>query len=223
MAMIVRLKITIILTLIFLALLLMTSSLDAQVQDWEEQLKVEPDNQQLLLKLGKHYHNLAGEGNSSAQNRAEKCLSKLLSLDPNNALALVYYGSVLTMKARDAGSSWDAMEFLRTGFTRMDKAVILAPKEAEVRLIRGINSLHIPEEFQRLFLALEDFQAIESLIATSDRDWEKEFLLPYYFYFGEALAKNRNKEGAAAKWRAVCRLDPQSDYGRIARKRLGDQ
>ena len=218
--MIERIKIISVLTILFLSLLLLTSALDGQVDEWEEQLKVSPDNQALLLNLGRYYHDASSEGNGTALSRAEECLSNLLNLDPDNALALVYFGSVLTMKARDAGSSWDAMEYLEIGFSKMDEAVILAPNEAEVRLLRGINSLHIPEEFQRLYLAVEDFRAIEDLISNSDQDQGNEFLLPYYFYFGEALAKNGKKNEAIAKWEKVCSLDPQSEFAHLAKHRL---
>lgn len=221
--MIEKIKILAALTILFIFLLLMTSTLYAQVEELENQLKLDPDNQELLLNLGRHYHDTAGEEEDTALIRAEEYLSKLLKLDPINALALVYFGSVMTMKARDAGSPWDAMDYLKSGFSRMDKAVILAPNEAEVRLIRGINSLHIPEEFQRQYLALEDFQAIENLISNSDQDWEKKFLLPYYFYFGEALAKKGKSIEAAEKWKNVCTLDPESEYASQARQRLRDK
>jgi len=219
--MIEKIKIISVLTIFFLSLLLLTSVLDGQVDKWEEQLKSSPDNQELLLNLGRYYHDAASEGNGISLSRAEEYLSKLLDLDPDNALALVYFGSALTMKARDAGSPWEAMEYLESGFSKMDKAVILAPNEAEVRLLRGINSLHIPEEFQRLYLALEDFLALEELILTSDQDWGNEFLLPYNFYFGEALAKNGKNNEALSKWEKVCSLDPQSEFAQLAKHRLG--
>ncbi|MBN2244629.1 MAG: hypothetical protein JW755_02170 [Candidatus Aminicenantes bacterium] len=219
--MIEKIKFIAILTILFLSLLLMTSALDAQVGKWEEQLKGDPDNQELLLNLGRYYHDAASDGDGTSLSCAEEYLSTLLNLDPDNALALVYYGSVLTMKARDASSPWDAMDYLESGFFKMDKAVILAPNEPEVRLLRGINSLHIPEEFQRLYLALEDFGAIEELISNSDQDWGNEFLLPYYFYFGEALTKNGQENEAAAKWEKICSLDPQSKFAQLAKQRLG--
>ena len=156
-----RNKICSLIPMIFLLLILVSESPSAQIPQWENQLKTDPSNTELLLKLGKAYHDVAGENeDKEAVKKAEKYLSKLLEIEPGNALAMVYYGSVLTMKAREAFFPWDKMKYMKKGFAKMDSAVALDPGEPEVRLIRAINSTSVPKMFNRLKLALSDFKDV---------------------------------------------------------------
>jgi len=156
-----RNKIHCFIPMIFLLLILSSKNLSAQITQWEKQLKSDPSNTELLLKLGKAYHDVAGENeDKEAVKKAEKYLSKLLEIEPGNALAMVYYGSVLTMKARDAFFPWEKMKYMKKGFGKMDSAVALDPDEPEVRLIRAINSTLVPKMFNRLKMALSDFKDV---------------------------------------------------------------
>ena len=142
----------------------MTNSIWGQVREWEMLLKRDPDNKVILLNLGKYYHNLGGmEENKEAVKKADKSLSLLLELEPKHCVAMVYYGSVLTMKARDAFFPWDKMKYVKKGISRMDKAIFFEPGNPEVRLIRGMNSATMPKMFDRLSVALEDLSHIEKL------------------------------------------------------------
>lgn len=150
--------------MIFLLLFLSSTNLSAQIPQWENQLKSDPTNIELLLKLGKAYHDLAGENeDKAAVKKAEGYLSKLLAIEPGNAPAMVYYGSVLTMKAREAFFPWEKMKYMKKGFVQMDSAVALDPDEPEVRLIRAINSTSVPKMFHRLKMAFSDFKYMSLL------------------------------------------------------------
>ncbi|MBN2395184.1 MAG: hypothetical protein JXC36_01835 [Candidatus Atribacteria bacterium] len=136
---------------IFLLVFLSSTNLSAQIPQWEKQLKSDPTNIELLLKLGKAYHDVAGEKeDKEAVKKAEKYLSKLLAIEPGNAPAMVYYGSVLTMKARETFFPWDKMKYMKKGFAEMDSAVAIDPDAPEVRLIRAINATSVPKMFHRL-------------------------------------------------------------------------
>ena len=67
----------------------------------EDQLKQNPDQPELLLKLGRIYHDSGARGDEEAVKKAVGYLEKLLELSPNLPEARCWYGSVLTMKARD--------------------------------------------------------------------------------------------------------------------------
>ena len=103
--------------MIFLLVILSSTNLFAQIPQWEQQLKSDPTNTELLLKLGNAYHDVAGENeDKEAVKKAEQYLSKLLAIEPGNALAIVYYGSVLTMKAREAFLPWEKMKYINILF-----------------------------------------------------------------------------------------------------------
>lgn len=211
-----------IIMIISISLLFRSSgNLPAQIPQWENQLKSDPTNTELLLQLGKAYHDLAGENeDKAAAKKAEKYLLKLLAIEPGNAPAIVYYGSVLTMKAREAFFPWDKMKYMKKGFAKMDSAVALDPGEPEVRLIRAINSTSVPKMFHRLNMALSDFNYIEGLEQEKLDEMTNKFWLPYYFYFGLALEKDEQLEPAREKFAQVIELDSTADLANKARQQL---
>jgi tetratricopeptide (TPR) repeat protein len=216
-----RNKIHCFIPMIFLLVILTSTNLSAQITQWEKQLKTDPVNTEFLLKLGTAYHDLAGENeDKAAVKKAEGYLSKLLAIEPDNAPAMVYYGSVLTMKAREAFFPWDKMKYMKQGFAKMDSAVVLGPDEPEVRLIRGINSTSVPKMFNRLKVALSDFLYIEGLEKEKLNEMTNKFWLPYYFYFGLALEKDGQLEPAREKFAKVIELDSNSELANKARQQL---
>ena len=207
--------------MIFLLTILLSANLSAQIPQWEKQLKNDPNNTELLLKLGKAYHDLAGEKeDKEAVKKAGQYLSKLLEIEPDNSLAMVYYGSVLTMKARDAFFPWDKMKYMKRGFAKMDSAVTLDPDEPEVRLIRAINSTSVPKMFNRLKMALSDFKYIEGLEKEKLNEMTNKFWLPYYFYFGLVLEKDEQLQAAREKFLRVIEIDSNSELANKARQQL---
>lgn len=213
-------KITIVVLTVFLVTIF-SGSLAAQISEWEKQLETDTTNTELLLQLGKAYHDLGGEKqDKEAVKKAEKYLSRLLEREPNNALALVYYGSLLTMKARDAFLPWEKMKFLKQGFAAIDSAVALDPQSAEVRLIRANNGTSVPKMFHRLKVALADFQFIEAMEKEKLEQMTNKFWLPYYYYFGLALMKDEQFEEAEVKFNKVLAIDSNSEYARNAKQQL---
>lgn len=205
----------------FLLILLYSLNISAQVKEWEEKLKKDPENRKLLLNLGKYYHEIGGNNNNSdAVKKAEKYLSKLVEIDPKNAAALVYLGSALTICARDASSQDAQLEYVTKGFARMDKAVYFEPGNFEVRLIRGINSTYIPEMLGRLSVALKDFKHIEKLLNEKELKLEKETLQQYYFHYGLVLAKSGEKEAAKKIFIKTSRINPDSPLAKNAEREL---
>ena len=211
-----------IILIMFTSLLFLSSTnLSAQIPQWEKQLKTDPTNTKLLLKLGKAYHDLAGKNeDKEAVKKAEKYLSHVLKIEPNNALVMVYFGSVFTMKAREAFFPWEKMKYMKKGFAKMDSAVALDPGEPEVRLIRAINSTSVPKMFSRLKIALLDFKYIEGLKKEKLDEMTNKFWLPYYFYFGLALEKDEQLQAAREKFAKVIELDSNSELAEKVRQHL---
>lgn len=184
---------------------------------------IAPDtsNVQWLLERGKAYHDLGEERREKANvEKAEGYLLRVLEMDRGNAVAWVYYGSVLTMKAQIAFLPWEKMDFMKRGFALMDSAVTLAPEDPEVRLIRAINSTSVPGFFNRLKVALEDYQCIEDLVHTRQLNPPDKFWLPYYFYYGAALQQARQPEKARMQFLKVAAIDPHSPLAVRAQREL---
>ena len=206
---------------IILIIMIISGTLHAQISQWEKQLEADSTNTELLLKLGKSYHDKAGSGTTSdAVDKAEKYLSRLIELDSDNALALVYYGSTLTMKARDASMPWDKMKYMKLGFARMDRAVKIAPDNVEVRLIRGINSASVPGMFKRLKFALQDFKQIAQMDQRNLTAMTNKFWLPYFYYYGLALMKEHQDKAARENFSKVIEIDPECGLAKHAQLQL---
>ncbi len=191
----------------------------------EKQLKQDPDNVAILDELGRYYHDLAGnnilQGKSEikdAVKRSEKYLSHLLVLNPTHSVAMVYYGSLYTIKAKIAFFPWTKLKYMNKGFALMDKAVYLDPENLHVRLIRGINSVNVPKSFHRLDISLEDFDYIfQHVVQDSMSD---KFLLPFYYNYGLALMKSDRLNKAKEMWYKTIRIDSTSSYAKRAKGKL---
>ena len=195
--------------------------LGAQVGEWESQLRDNPKNVDLLLNLGRYYHNVGGpQEDRRAVRTAEDYLARLLEIEPQNAPGLVYYGSVLTMRARDALFPWDKLKFVRRGMARMDKAVFFDPDDAEVRFIRGAVSTSLPDMFSRLPLALVDFSHIETRLSDDASALPEGLLAPFYYNYGLALMKDGQNGAAEGKMQKAIHADPESRYAGYARRDL---
>ncbi|HEX9902572.1 MAG TPA: hypothetical protein VGB72_06885 [Acidobacteriota bacterium] len=193
-----------------------------QVKDLESRLKKDPDNTSLLLELGRICHNSAYLGSDDrAVEAGDGYLTRLLALEPENAAGMVYLGSIKTLKAQSCQDRpWEALEFLQQGFTLMDKAVQIAPAQAEVRFLRAVNSVNVPETFGRLSVALEDFQALDELIKNNPSCLERGMLCSGHYFHGLALLKIGDKAGAEKAFRRAADTDPQSSFADQARQQL---
>jgi len=192
-----------------------------QTEEWEKQLKQDPENKNILLNLGRYYHDIGGnQDDKEAVNKAEEHLLQLIHIDSSQGLALVYYGSVLTMKARYAFSPWNKLKYVKKGIYWMDKAVFLEPDNPEVRLIRGINFISLPAMFNCFSVGLEDFKYIDQLLRIQSLNLTESFWLPYYYNFGLALLKKGEYAKARGKLLKTVAVNPDSDYAAYARRDL---
>jgi len=214
-------KIRFLWVIIVIQILINSPSAICQVDQWEAQVKNEPENKKLLLELGRYWHNIGGmKENKEAVIKAEYYLKRLIELDKKNGLALVYCGSVKTMKARDAVFIWDKISYVKKGIELMDKAVALEPDDAEIRLVRGANAATMPKIMGRLSIALTDFKHIEKLNTEEQLNFPDTYWLLYYYNYGLALYNNNKCEEAKVKYKKTIEVDPGSDYAAYARREL---
>ncbi len=207
------------LTIVFLISLLtgMTYSQD-NVKDLEGVLEQKPNDVETLMKLGKIYHDQGVAGNDDAVDKGFACYDKVLALDPSNAVALVYRGSLWTLRARDAWWPFTKMKDVDKGIDEMDKAVDLAPDNVTVRLVRGINSVQLPSMFHRLSIGLKDF---EYLISDAKfAGFNPHLQSTIYCWAGIAY----NSDGQTAKAKELLQkaiaADPNSETARKAENEL---
>jgi tetratricopeptide (TPR) repeat protein len=186
----------------------------------EQKLKADPNDQQLLMDLGRMYYDQAAAGETDFIDKGIHCFDQALVLDSTNAVALAYRGSLWTMEAR---SSWwppNKMKYLKRGGEELDRAVDLAPDNIMVRLIRGINGIGLPSYADRLQTSLEDF-----LLVLKHPDFPnqtRELKAVAFYYGGLALKRADDYEKARDLFQRAISILPDSEYARRAREELKD-
>ncbi len=190
------------------------------VRELESRLKSNPDDQEALMELGRIYHDLAVNGDDNAIEKGFRCFDRLVALDSTNAVAVVYRGSLWTLRAREAWWPPTKLKYMRQGAKEMDRAVEMAPLNIMVRLTRGINSLSLPSLFGRLETGLEDF--IVLLRHPEFPDQTRELKTAIFYYGGVAYKRADELDKARELFLRSIAILPGSDFARRAQEELDD-
>lgn len=179
-----------------------------RAEELNQKLKQDPDNVSLLVDLGRAYHDAENPG------KAIEVLDKALSLDKTNPVAMVYLGSSYTKNARDVSAVDEKVESLNKGFMLLDQAVAKSPDNYLVRIVRGFNSLGIPELFSRGKYAIEDFEYLLKRMEAEPK-FVPAGTVPR-IYYGLTLAYRRNKqpEKAEQMQQKLLKEYPESEYAK---------
>lgn len=199
---------------------MLTTSLIAQtkIDSLKTIIKNEPNNIQAKIALGVYYHDLGVAGDSKAVERGIELLEQALAGDPNNAYALGYYGSILSLKARDASMPWTKVKYAKQGFEQLDKSIEMNPDDLDVRLIRAMNSYQVPKFMKRLTLSIEDFNFI--IKHKTFESWTPDHRAFVYLHFGKALEKDDQPEKAKDFFELAIKEAPGSKSAQDAKKAL---
>lgn len=190
------------------------------IKDLQTQVAHTPHDIKALLDLGIAYHSEGVAGNKEAVKEGFACFDTVLALDPTNAVALAYRGSLWTMRGRDAWWPFTKMSDVDKGIDEMDKAVDLAPDNVSVRLIRGINSVHLPSMFKRLGTALTDFHYLLNSPAFPEFDVHLKSTI--YYWAGLAYKQDSQREKAKELLQKAIDVAPESDTAKNAQQELKD-
>ena len=207
-------------SLLFLSIFL-TTSLFAQnkIDSLQTVIKKEPNNIPALIALGVQYHDLGVAGDKKAVDKSEEIFEKVLSRNSNNAFATGYYGSILSLKARDAKMPWTKIKYAKKGFEQLDKSIQMNPEDLQVRSIRAMNGYQVPKIMKRLPLSLEDFNYI--IEHKTFESWTSDHKAFLYLHFGKALEKDDQDEKAREYFEMAAKIAPQSKSGIEAKVKLG--
>jgi tetratricopeptide (TPR) repeat protein len=188
------------------------------IQDIETTLSQNPNDVNTLVQLGKMYHDQGADGNTQAVEKGMTCLDKALELEPANGEALVYRGSLWTMRARDAWWPFTKMSRVDKGIDEMDKAVELAPTNVTVRIVRGINSVQLPSMLKRLSIALNDFDYL--LNCREFPHFDVNLQSTICFWAGIAYKRDNQVKKAKELLQKTVSLTPESWMAAKAREEL---
>ena len=176
----------------------------------QSRLQSDPTNTLILFQLGDLCHDEGANNNEKAVILAEGYFKRLLALDTNHAMARVLYGSVLTMKARDALWPLTQLSYVKAGNREMDAAVKTAPKDAQVRFARAVNNFHMPDIMDREEIVQEDLAWLWQQAQLADTQLNVGQKQTIALYYGQTLQKKNKLDEALQIWRAGLDLAPKS-------------
>ena len=177
----------------------------------QSRLQSDPTNRLILFQLGDLCHDEGANNDEKAVILAEGYFKRLLAIDPNHAMARVLYGSVLTMKARDALWPTTRLSYVRAGNREMDAAVKMAPKDAQVRFARAVNNFHMPGIMGREEIVQEDLGWLWQQAQLADTKLNVAQKQTIALYHGLTLQKQNKLDEAIQVWRAGLALAPKSE------------
>ncbi len=183
----------------------------------ELEAKLQNDVATLVL-LGKTFHNQGKAGNKDAVDKGFPYLDKALQIDPSNAVALAYRGSLWTLRGRDAWWPFTKMKHVEKGIDELDKAVEIAPDNIEVRITRGINSMNLPSMFKRHATAMKDFAYLLKIPGFSHFDAPLQSTI--YCWSGIAFKQDNQIDRAKELLGKAIAAAPDSDTARKANEEL---
>ncbi|HAV42721.1 TPA: hypothetical protein DCX15_01710 [bacterium] len=195
-------------------------ALAGEMTGLEKQAEKEIEPVEDLMRLGIDYHHKGVEGNKEAVKKAEKIFKDVLALNPDHVEALAWYGSILTMKGRDAIFPISKLMHVHRGTKKMDEAIEKSPDNVTVRMVRVGNSLGLPEFFGRLDLAISDSEYLLKLKERDATSVPDELLPQIYLNLGLAHKKKQNKEQAEKYLKKVIEIAPESKEAEVAKKLL---
>jgi len=167
-------------------------------------------------------HQQGVDGDEQAVRDCIALLERTLAADPDNARALAWLGSALTLRARDLGIGPAKLETLKRGGALLDQAVA-ASEDPEVRLVRAINSAKLPAVFGRRKIAREDF----ALLLARARDRARPLPVPLaqgiFLHAGAFLKSDGNRAEAERAWNDGIALAPRSDLAGQMRSALSNR
>jgi|GEM_PF-7119556 len=152
-----------------------------------------------LKALGEHYFAQAVAGDKGAVERASEIYISLMQLEPTQAIHPCRFGSLSTMKGRDASLPMTRMWYVQQGLESMGKAVALAPDDPGIRLTRATTCSALPPQFKQIETAIQDCQHLDRLIAAAPQHFPK----PLVFQTRLLLASSLKKAGRAGEAKPI--------------------
>ncbi|MGD9899420.1 MAG: tetratricopeptide repeat protein [Calditrichaceae bacterium] len=177
-------------------------------------LKNNPGDSETMLKLAVIYHDQGADGDKEAVKKSEQYLKDILDINPSNALAKAYLGSVYSMYGRDSAMPWNKIKHVKKGTAIMDSAVAMAPDDHNVRLVRAMNSLNLPGFLGRRKFCFIDFQYI--IEGEKFQSGPRELKALVYYHYAQAFEKEDKKEESENYFKLAAETAPDSKWGKMA-------
>src|SRR5262245_11726964 len=192
-----------------------------QLAELEARAKSQPDNLPLWLELGQAQFIAAQGSDAILLEAAQASFEHVLRVNANEPRALVWHGTLLSMKAGklfQSGKLDEAQSLLTQGFDEMDRGVKASLEDTVLRRVRGKKNLRVPELLGRTDLGVEDFERVIAdpsfNTMTAGERAQIQLLL------GTGYSRAGKPDRARLMWQKAVEAAPESNAAGEAQKRL---
>jgi tetratricopeptide (TPR) repeat protein len=154
-------------------------------------------------------------------NEAEATFKGVVARQPENARALVHLGEVRLSQGGGLAAQGEyarANEVIQSATADMDRAVLLAPEDLDVRLTRGLAYGAFPPYLNKAAVARDDLQA--AIRHARFPALPKDQRARAFQSLGNALTNLNDIDKAVDAFRAAMEADPDSRVAQDAKARL---
>ncbi|HHU33526.1 MAG: tetratricopeptide repeat protein [Zhaonellaceae bacterium] len=150
----------------------------------------------LLQEAIKLHDKGALENDKEAVIKAHALLKKLSRANPEDPVVNAYYGSAVTLMARDGSDPIRRMKDVKKGLSILDGVVSNAPDVIQARILRGNVCFRLPETmFRRNSTAVEDFNYLIKRYEQNNSVFSQDFYLQLLDNLSQAYKNvGRNEE-----------------------------
>lgn len=167
-----------------------------------------------LLEEGKRLHYLGVEGNKEAVKLAYEALKKAHEMNPDDPVALGYYGSALALTGRDATDTSEMFGNSIKGLVTLKKAIGRNWNNPELRLLRGYLVYSLPEAFfQDLTeVAVKDFKFVKTAYEKGQGDISKETYWQVLYDLGVCYRRAGDEKNCKKIWSRLLKKSTDLKY-----------
>lgn len=164
-----------------------------------------------LIQQVQARHERAALGDVKETKALTADLEKWTREQPDNHLLQAYLGSAYTLCSRDAWPGPGKLKYLQEGGQTLDAAVVAAPDNPAVRLVRAIDYFKLPGIFGKHPAARADFALLVRQVegqAPMPYVLKKTTIQAIYYFAGQSAPHTAE---ARALWQRGLDLDPTTD------------
>lgn len=147
-------------------------------------------------------HEEGRAGNKEAVRKARAELQSLYELHPEDANVKAYYGSALTLAARDFANSFERLRLAKQGLSLLDEAVAGDPNNRLFRMMRGKIAYRLPEAiFHRTETAIKDFAVLIDAEMQRPGTLDAATYATLVYELGDAYSRTKRSAEARVCWK----------------------
>ena len=174
----------------------------------------------VLKLMGVAYHNLGIIKVSGSSEKSVFYLQKAYELNPDDNETLAFLGSAITMKARDSWNFFTKLSEVNKGTNLLDKAVSREPDNCVIRVVRGNNSLCLPDFLGRKKIAKQDFLKVEQILSRKNNELDSNTIAEVYYQLALIYKNEKDTKNVRSYFEKTIQTSPSSSAAHLAKNEL---